>query len=231
MGQLHVLPSPLDLSSNNGSHNRHTEIRFARRCPCACPLMQEALKAAILMGNPTDVVAEHVLERVPFIFGDDWKRYRWWRRELGVRLGIDPREITLTGSACVGFSLSPGKLLKPFNEASDVDVAIVSDWHFSEAWHRLRSIDPVMEQLSPTQAAALAAHQTRFVYWGCIATDRVLSLLPFAAQWLGGLTYMSGVAPTEGRKINARIYKDFRALAGYQARSVMALRAELSPAT
>lgn len=190
-------------------------------------MIQQSLRERVLTGDPPDIVAEHVLERVPFIFSDNWKLYRWWRKELGQRLGIDPREITLTGSACVGHSLSPTKGLRPFDQQSDVDVAIVSEWHFSEAWHCLRNIDPVTTQLTPTQRIALAEHQKRYVYWGCIATDRVLTLLPFGAKWLEGLTFMAGVDPTEGRKINARIYKDFRALASYQARGILALRNEL----
>lgn len=188
--------------------------------------MSDALRSAILLNSPDDVVAEHVLERLPFIFQDDWSSYRLWRKTLGAQLEIDPREIVLTGSACVGFSLSPSKELKAFDQDSDVDVAIVSEWHFSEAWHCLRVIDPIIAPLTPPQRSALAEHQKRYVYWGCIATDRVLPLLPFGAKWLAGLSYMAGVSPTAGRRINARIYKDFRALAGYQARSVSALRTE-----
>jgi hypothetical protein len=189
--------------------------------------MPAALREAILRSPAEVVVAEYVLERVPFIFGNDWASYRKWRRELGGRLGIDPREISLTGSACVGFSLSPEKPLKQFEPDSDIDVAIVSDWHFSEAWHALRRIDPIIEPLSPAQRYALTEHQKRYVYWGCIATDRILPLLPFAVQWLTGLAQMSNIAPTEGRKINARIYKDFRALTSYQARGITALRDEI----
>ncbi len=78
--------------------------------------------------------------------------------------------------------------------------------------------------LSPRQKEALSDHVTKLIYFGAVATDRILDLLPFAQEWLAGLSNMAGIDPTAGRIINARVYRDFDALRKYQMKSVRASR-------
>lgn len=153
--------------------------------------------------------------------------FRTWRRNLSLGINVDPSEIIVTGSAAVGFSLSPTKRLKPFDSKSDVDVAIISDRYFSEAWHHLRSIDLTLAPLTPAQRTAVIDHQKRYVYWGCIATDRLLPILPFAKAWMAARSRLAATEPTLEREINFRIYKDFRALRSYQLRGLQRLRLTL----
>ncbi len=99
----------------------------------------EVIREAIESLNPPSIVSEHVLERIPHIFDNDWPLYRTWRAELGSRLGVDPCDISITGSACVGVSFSPRKNFSLFHDKSDIDVAIVSPHHFDVAWRSLRA--------------------------------------------------------------------------------------------
>ncbi|WP_026656076.1 hypothetical protein [Butyrivibrio sp. AE3003] len=69
-----------------------------------------------------------------------------YKKIVSEGLGIDQTEVYMSGSAKLGFSLSPPqkdkeeKLFKPFNDdekirkISDIDVAVVSDKLFSEYW-------------------------------------------------------------------------------------------------
>lgn len=189
--------------------------------------MLERLKKSILEDDPVRIVSEFVLERVPFIFGEDWEQFRTWRRELSTGLQIDPCEVHLCGSACVGFSFSPDNPLKAFSERSDIDVSIISERFFSSAWNALREINPATARISARQRHALLDHQRRYVYAGCIATDRLLAILPFGAEWMASLARMADRSPTVGRTINARIYKDFAALRSYQVKSIRMVRQEL----
>lgn len=184
-------------------------------------------RTELLERNLEDLVNELLFEQVPHIFGGRWPAYRTWKLTLAKGIHVDPSEITIVGSAATGLSLSPGKNFKPFDAASDVDVAIVSDYYFSEAWHHLRSIDLILDPLTPPQKSAINSHKRNYIYSGCVATDRVLALMPFAGTWLTARSALAGTNPTEEREINFRIYKDFRALRSYQLTSLRKLREEL----
>jgi len=179
---------------------------------------------AILQRNLDDLLSELLFERVPHVFAESWDSYRLWRRAA---INVDISEIIVIGSAAVGFSLSPTNQLKAFDQRSDIDVAVVSDHFFSEAWHHLRTIDLTLDPLTPPQRTAVIAHQKRYVYWGCIATDRLLPILPFAQKWLAARSALAAMEPTVERDINFRIYKDFRALRGYQLIGLQKLRTTL----
>ena len=70
-------------------------------------------------------------------------------------------------------------------------------------------------------------HQKRYIYWGCVATDRILPILPFAVTWLDVREQLAQKEPTVDRDINFRIYKDFRALRGYQLQGLKRLQLAL----
>jgi len=187
--------------------------------------VQENLRAL----TPTTFASKYMFESVPHVFGDDMDLYIAWKAQLGDLLDVDPRAITIIGSAGVGVSLSPFKGLKPFGPESDVDVAVVSAYHFELAWRFLRSMKSSERlNLSPRQRESLREHVSRLVYFGMIATDRILEILPFAQPWVAAMSEMSGVTPTAGRDVNARIYRDFEALRAYQLRSVIQARTALS---
>lgn len=185
----------------------------------------DSLRTEILTKRPSDIVSEYVLERIPHIFGGDWTLYRHWRRKLGEALGVDPCNICITGSACVGVSLNPHKNLSPFRPKSDIDVAIISSYHFEIAWKTLRHLR-LADAATPIERQALTDQQT-YVYWGTIATDKIARFLPFGSAWTVGLSQMKIEKPTEGRELKFRIYRDYDALRAYQIRSVQAIRAAL----
>ena len=65
-------------------------------------------------------------EGIPFAFKGQPALYESVRAWLGIRLTVDPKEISLTGSARIGQSLAPKKLGTAFNETSDLDLFVVS---------------------------------------------------------------------------------------------------------
>ena len=81
---------------------------------------------------------EHLFDCVPHVFAGNRAGYVAWKRALGGRIDVDPACLTVVGSAAVGCSLNPSKNLKPFDAGSDVDVAVVSNYHFTVGWRYLR---------------------------------------------------------------------------------------------
>lgn len=189
----------------------------------------ESIREAIRAQSPDVVVAEHVLERVPHIFRNDWALYRSWRGQLASRVQVDPCDISIIGSACVGASLSPQKGVAAFSERSDVDVAVISPYHFDVAWRTLRAF-ALADARTPRERQAVINHRNNYIYWGCIAIDKILRIMPFAKEWAIASSHMRGVDPTAGRDVKFRIYRDFDSLRSYQTQSVKLLRAELMEA-
>jgi len=181
-----------------------------------------------LKALPPDLFAsQYIFEATPHIFAGDFPGYVRWKTEIGARLEIDPRAICLVGSAVVGISLNPNKGLKPFGDTSDVDVAVVSYRYFEWAWHHLRALRLQKLKMPVESLNALKAHRERYIFDGTIATDSILAFLPFARSWVPAFSDMSAIPPTEGRQINARIYRDFESLRQYQLRSVTRARAAM----
>jgi hypothetical protein len=182
----------------------------------------EDIREALRRHSASDFASTYLLEPIPHVFSADMEGYVEWKGTLGRALDVDPRAIAIVGSASSGFSLRPGAGLRAFGEHSDIDVAVVSQHHFELGWRALRELSPLRRaKLTELERNALDDHRQRLVYWGTIAADKLLTLLPFSPTWVPGLSRMGGVQPTAGRSIKARIYRDFDALRSYQMQSIM----------
>jgi|SRR5579884_846990 len=110
---------------------------------------REQLVTALQSLSAKRFLEEHVFDCVPHVFAGDRSAYVSWKRILGANIDVDPACLTVVGSAAVGCSLNPTKNLKAFDSDSDVDVAVISSYHFTIAWRYLRlnsvrrlSLDP-----------------------------------------------------------------------------------------
>ncbi len=186
-----------------------------------------ALKTALLGVQPGDFVSAHLFEPIPNLFAGDLKLWIDWKTQLGYQLEVDPYEIVLTGSGSVGFSLNPAKSFSAFHAESDVDVAVVSSYHFDLAWRYLRRTHTSWLSLPKEVQRALRSHRDNYVFAGTIATDRILALLPFAKPWQGALDAMAKINPTVGREVNLRVYRDYDSLRAYQITGIERLRSSL----
>jgi len=89
----------------------------------------EALRTALIGGKRSrELVARLWLtEGFPSAFRECPAIYEDLRGWLGSRLGIHPKEITLIGSARIGYSLAPPpEFGRPFGEHSDLDLSAIS---------------------------------------------------------------------------------------------------------
>lgn len=186
-----------------------------------------ALQDAILSRDPNDFVSHYIFEPVPFAFSADFDAWVSWKTTLAKGLEVDPYDIVLTGSGAVGFSLNPYKGFSAFNAQSDIDCGVISAYHFDVAWRHLRQMRPSWLSLSNSAKRAIEDHRKNYVFTGTIATDSILSILPFGKGWQNSLTKMSWQNPTIGRDIRLRIYKDYDALRQYQSMNIKRLRSKL----
>lgn len=178
-----------------------------------------------LLNTPPDLIASlWIIDRVPYPFAGDAQRYANWRKKLSALVEVDLSEIIITGSGAFGISLNPNKNYRAFDESSDIDVAIVSEYFFNTSWRYLRNMGTEIHSMPPAAKQSIRDHVQKYIYWGTIATDKILPYLPFGKKWIGALDEMAKEEPTKGRIIKARIYKDFESLRAYQVNNLKNLR-------
>lgn len=79
-----------------------------------------------------DVVRLWLTEGIPFAFRGYPSVYEEIRAWLGAHLGVCPKEITLVGSARIGFSFAGPKFGRSFDQGSDLDLSVVSETLFGK---------------------------------------------------------------------------------------------------
>lgn len=183
--------------------------------------------SAVKTLSAPEFISQYLFDRVPHIFGDDRKSFLSWKGTLAKAVEVDPACITLIGSSAVGISLNPLKGFKRFDNVSDIDVGVISHYHFTVAWRLLRTKGHLRTHVDAKTRAAWDEHVSRYIYWGTIATDRLLGILPFGKQWLRALSTVAQIPPTVGRDINLRIYSDYESLRAYLGLSVQRAREDI----
>lgn len=180
-----------------------------------------------LLSKPPELIASvWIIDRIPLLFGEDREGYASWRYQLAKGLGVDPSSVVVTGSCAFGVSLNPNKNYRFFDAESDIDVAVISDYHFTNAWRALRNLGAEIHRLPPATKQSVKDHVNRYIYWGTVATDRILHILPFGKEWSEVIEKMQHTSPTEGRTIEVRIYRDFDSLRAYQVNNLKNLRTQ-----
>lgn len=181
-------------------------------------VLLEKIKNDILSISPDVFVSKWIMESTPRIFKEDEMGYYAWKHQLASGIQVDARDIIITGSACLGYSLNPSKNFKKFNEYSDIDVGIISNYYFDIAWHELRNQQ--YYKLDRDMKRALEEHKNRLIYWGTIATDKILPILSFGKDWNKRISNLQKMSPIDNRDINFRIYKDNKSFRDYQINSI-----------
>lgn len=189
--------------------------------------MTTDFKTEISTTDISFMTSKWIIEKVPFVFADNLENYIKWKEMLAYKIGVDSKAIVLTGSASVGFSLNPENNLRAFTEKSDIDVAIISQHYFDISWHFLRNIGTNRYSYSRKEITSIDDHRNRLIYWGTIATDKIIQILPFGKKWIQSLNEMGQVEPTKDRVINIRIYKDFEALRAYHLNNLKLIKDKL----
>jgi hypothetical protein len=175
--------------------------------------------------KPLDLMASvWIIDRIPIIFNQNIEKYASWRCQLAKGMDVDPSSLIITGSSSIGVSLNPYKNYKLFDSDSDIDVAVISEYHFNVAWRTLRNLGTRIHALPPIAKQSIHDHVQKYIYWGTIATDKILHIFPFGKSWNKALDEMRKVDPTEDRIINARIYKDLDSLRAYQISNLKSIR-------
>ena len=190
--------------------------------------LEMELRADLAQLEPGRFASHTILDRTPWLWGASRADYVNWKSELADGLGVDPYGVVVVGSACTGLTLNPKKqLFRQFRDDSDVDVAIISTYHFELAWKTLRDMGRAGSIPTKAQRAARKQHREYLVFDETIATDWILQHLPFGEEWRVALLESETKLPGGRHAVKARIYRDVSALRAYHVRNIIRLKSEL----
>jgi len=184
-------------------------------------------------GLHSDWLDRHFLRSDPFAF----KRtsFREFALRSSSQLNIDPNGIFCVGSGAVGLSLNPDKidaqLLRRFDDASDLDIALISEVHFERAWRNLRELayPAVVGEMEQTLVKAMGHQRSRF-FDGAILANKLLPYLDFGQEWVSALTNIQESAAihlSREVEVNCWIYRDYWSVRNYVAKGVLRCKEKL----
>jgi hypothetical protein len=102
-------------------------------------------KSLVLAVDSHNVLAKvFLLEGTPYVFKASPMKYVIFREQVAERFSIGSQDVCIVGSAKLGFSPSPVKFGKKFQEESDVDVVVISEELFhSGSFELFRSLNHI----------------------------------------------------------------------------------------
>lgn len=147
---------------------------------------------------------------------------------------VDANGVFCIGSGAVGLSLNPekvtGNALKRYDDASDLDLAVISEVHFETAWRDLRrAAAPSVTPLDELVATNLR-HQKKRFFDGAILADRLLPVLSFGPAWIQSLNRLSElIALSLQRNVDVHmwVYRDYWSLQTYVLGGIVGCRAKV----
>lgn len=117
-------------------------------------LKEETLRTDLMSLEPKEFYMKHIMKSHNWYFSDYLHvpqseivdKMDYFKEIVSSNFGINFHNVQIVGSAKMGFSLSPKKLLRPFHDevpgtpSSDIDIAIISERLYQKFWSELRGI-------------------------------------------------------------------------------------------
>lgn len=183
------------------------------------PLNAEEFQV-VLMNSPIEaVVEEYVFGGTPHVFRENPETLDVLFNHLSGALEISEQNMTIVGSAKIGFSLSPDAFPRQFSEQSDIDVLIVDESLFDKFWMAM------LGWHYPRKGFDLGTWDNRWVkerrkdlYWGWFRPDKVrfkgLSLpnilkplRDISTLWFDSFQSLSRYPQFANREVSGRLYR------------------------
>lgn len=177
---------------------------------------------AILLKEPLEtVVRDYVFASQSYVFRDHPEQEALFLALLGKGLETNRDDITIVGSAKIGFSLSPDNFPRSFSDESDIDVAVVNQMLFDHIWRTILNWNyPRRIRGLRGDEKGWASARRADVYWGWFIPDRLRfeglsfpeALKPLrdtSTAWFNTFHGLSQYAEFSGREVSGRLYRSW----------------------
>jgi hypothetical protein len=144
------------------------------------------------------------------------QEYEALKIDVSSHFKVPKNQVIVVGSAKLGFSLSPKKRYRRFNDSSDIDVVIVSSELFDSIWKSVYNL--VQEKVYWETFESFK----EYLFIGWIRPD----LLPpsnqfkLANDWWEYFRQLTSSGLFGNYKINGALYKDWEFLEGYHLNNI-----------
>lgn len=191
--------------------------------------MVEAFKSQLQNGNIRDVYQRYLLGHDIWYFRhykqseafaqdyDDFKLY------MSSKLSLHVNNIAIVGSAKMGFSLSPLKDYRLFNEESDIDLVVVSESLFKSSWFAFLELHN-KGYLNPY------AHVAKNIFKGFVSLKQIDTRSEFFSDWARKVEPLKKDFQTMfniPHEINYRIYDSWESVERYHIAGLRTLKSAL----
>ena len=150
---------------------------------------------------------------------------------------LHPSAVVVVGSCRTGFSISKKEFkprYRPFNQDSDIDVAVVSASLFDRFWEAvlagLPSPDWAISAIGTKGHREQPHHLARDVFNGCVIPERLIAVrsVEQASEWVKKFDEISRSRAYGNLKVRGRLYRTWTRLESYQSIMVTECNAELT---
>jgi hypothetical protein len=194
----------------------------------------------LLLTDPIDdLVINHILTGVPYIFREDGNAATVLTEHLAAALGKLPGSIQVVGSGRLGFSLNPKNFKRPFSDASDLDVAVIDEELFDSVWHTLLEWNYMRRHKLPKPEWKWLKTRQSELYWGWLRPERLSRheglLFPeilkpirdFATLWFNAFRSLGQTRTFASRNVSGRLYRSHEHARLYHRHGLQLLKAEI----
>ncbi len=183
-------------------------------------LTVEDFKTSLLNERLETVVREYVFAPQSYVFRAHPEQEARLLNLLGDGLKTNCDDITIVGSAKIGFSLNPDNFPRSFSDESDIDVAVVNQALFDHIWRTILKWNYPRRLKLRGDERGWASDRRYDVYWGWFIPDRIRFeglLFPEALKplrdtstaWFNTFRGLSQYAEFSGRDVSGRLYRSW----------------------
>lgn len=196
---------------------------------------------AVLRNQPLDQIVREVVFQgapyggTPYVFRNRPESFSTLRNHLRSTLNVSEENVTVVGSAKLGFSISPHTFPRRFAWNSDVDILVVDESLFDQVWTTiLRWNYPRRYRLSGPDWDWTKGRM-HDLYWGRIVPDRIryegLSLpdvlkplRDLSTSWFNAFRGLSQYPELAARDVSGRLYRTWDHALLYQIDGLRQIR-------
>ena len=189
--------------------------------------------------EPELIVRDSLLTASPYVFQKEPDHSGLLKNLLASRLHVTVDDIAVMGSALTGFSLNPNNYPRPLSDRSDIDVIVISQTMFDEAWGTvLKWHYPRRGQHLQDRDRIWMTERRREVYWGWFVPSRIkyrgitlpASLIPLrdlSARWFNAFQELGTRREFAARTVSGRLYRTWDHVVMYHANGLRRIKAQL----
>lgn len=176
-----------------------------------------------------EIIERYLVFGTPYIYSGQEDMYYNLKQKISSFFNVNQRDIFMTGSSKLGFSISPTKLWRPIDgnpkKDSDIDIVIISNEIFDNYW---KSIFSFKEKTIPT--SNIDENHGEFLEYffkGWLRPDKFPYKYEGSDEWFEFFREISYKKEFGSRKIAAAIYREEYFFNAYNIKNLNGIRTVL----